>query len=260
MPAAFYNGLRDVLRKHLQEVNRGIEIAADADPGVLRIQNSTANPLKVGDVVGLGDPLVKPAGGTQAMRPTFVARVPTVDDSLRFGIVTQPATPGGVGRAVIVGAATATVTIVDEADTYARVQVSSVALLSTSDVSPARIIWKQAIADRASPAVAKCVVMITQVEDIPAVPPAIDVVLGTITAASVVGTGLASTINYSCSAGALSLTGAVPYFRPASDDGTDGDFPMRAAAVGSTCMMGEVNNEAALLVAAEAIIGEACTT
>ena len=244
-PASFFNLTREAVDDFVSRESATLETGEPLNAGEVRVQNESGGVLVSGDVVELGPPVDDPADGAAATKPTMEADTPSADGVRTFAVMVAGCADGDTGRAVVCGAAVCLIDVEDESHGFASAASAS-KKLESGHVGPARILWKQAIADRATAGVAVAVVLLGAAQQ-----PGI--VWGTVTAASVTGDGAASTINYGASGGGLSVTGATPMFRNVASD-----IELTAATVGSTCALGLIDGAAALLWTREVIPGDEC--
>lgn len=109
------------------------------------IRNDTTYDLAAGEVVGLstilGDPITDEA--IRYSGPVFIGVVPSAAYENKFGVMLSPCAAGGIGKAMILGAAWAKIDVNNAAHEFATIKAGTQTSLKSAASPGYPIVWKE---------------------------------------------------------------------------------------------------------------------
>lgn len=158
IPAETFNTFIDVAHAHQrQQHNIGRQPSLSRqDTGIVLVLNQSGANRDRFDVLGITGVIIKPIDNDSEFQQRVMVQggVPTADHARRFAVLLEPVLDGGIGRACIDGVCAARVRMLDEAHTYADVEVDVAMELQSANSGGAQLLWVEPVEDRTDPYVA----------------------------------------------------------------------------------------------------------
>lgn len=164
IPAETFNTLIEMAREHSDRQRGNTRDAGGErrDGNVVLVRNESGSNRDRFDILGVGGPLIARVENEQEHSRQVALRgvVPTSPHAGRFVVLLEPAAPNAIVRAAVSGVCVARVEMVDENHPFADVLVGDPSRLASSPSGRARMLWVEPPAERVSPTLATCILLL----------------------------------------------------------------------------------------------------